>query len=88
MYALRSLDGESVTVYLGDGEAGEPLNDSAEQERQIQDAVEEGMAGGKTAVLLKAEKRVRLSDLFRIATAASIEGVKLHVAVLEKDMEQ
>ena len=51
-------------------------------------AVEEGMAGGKTAVLLKAEKRVRLSDLFRIATAASIEGVKLHVAVLEKDMEQ
>ena len=84
----RSLDGESVTVYLGDGEAGEPINDGAEQERQIQDAVEEGMAGGKTAVLLKAEKKVRLSDLFRIATAASIEGVKLHVAVLEKDMEQ
>jgi biopolymer transport protein ExbD len=84
----RSLDGESVTVYLGDGEAGEPLNDNAEQERQIQDAVEEEMASGKTAVLLKAEKRVRLSDLFRIATAASIEGVKLHVAVLEKDMEQ
>src|SRR5918995_555295 len=29
----RSLDGESVTVSLGDGEAGEALNDSDDQQR-------------------------------------------------------
>src|SRR5688572_18818956 len=60
----RSLDGESVTVYLGEGETGEPIDEREEQERRIQDAVEEGVASGKTAVLLKAEKRVRLADLF------------------------
>jgi hypothetical protein len=54
----------------------------------VQAAIEEGVAGGKTAVLLKAEKKVRLADLFRIATLASIEGVKLHVAVLEKDVKR
>jgi hypothetical protein len=85
---MRSLDGESVTVYLGDGEEGEALTDSAEQEQRVQAAIEEGVAGGKTAVLLKAEKKVRLADLFRIATLASIEGIKLHVAVLEKDVKR
>ncbi|MEX2310644.1 MAG: biopolymer transporter ExbD [Pirellulales bacterium] len=84
---VRSLDGKSVTVYLGDGDKGEPLNDGAEQERRVQAAVEEGVADGKTAVLLKAEKKVRLADMFRIANAASIEGVQLHVAVLEKDVQ-
>jgi len=37
-------------------------------------------------VLLKAEKKVRLGDLFRVSTAASaVEGVKLNVAVMEKE---
>jgi biopolymer transport protein ExbD len=84
---VRSLDGESVTVYLGSGDKGEPLDAGGEQAERIQAAVEEGVAGGKEAVLLKAEKNVRLADLFRIATAASVEGVKLHMAVLEKDVK-
>jgi biopolymer transport protein ExbD len=82
---MRSLDGKSATVFLGDGDKGEPLNDGAEQERLVQAAVEEGVAAGKTAVLLKAEKKVRLADMFRIASAASVEGIQLHVAVLERD---
>jgi hypothetical protein len=84
---VRSLNGQSITVPLGDGEAGEPLNDSDEQERLVRAAVEEGAAAGKTAVLLKAEKKVQCADVHRIATAASVEGVKLHVAVLEKDVK-
>lgn len=84
----RTLDGESANVYLGDGDKGEPLADNAEQERLIHAAVEEGVAGGKTAVLLKADRNVRLSDMFRIATAASVEGIKLHVAVLERDVQE
>jgi hypothetical protein len=47
--------------------------------------VEQGKVSGKTEILLKAEKKVRLADLFRIATAASVEGMKLHVAVVESD---
>ena len=82
---MRSLDGESVSVYLADGEEGEPLTDPLEQERRSRTWAEEGVAEGKTAVLLKAEKKVRLADLFRIASAVAIEGVKLHVAVMEKD---
>lgn len=82
----RSLDGKSVALYIGDGAKADPITDPAQQEEKIQAAVEQGAAEGKKAVLLKAERKVRLADLFRVATAASsAEGVKLHVAVLEKD---
>ncbi|HVT30109.1 MAG TPA: hypothetical protein VHE81_19000, partial [Lacipirellulaceae bacterium] len=80
-----SLDGKSATLYLGDGQKGEPITNADQQEKRVQDAVEQGKAAGKTDVLLKAEKKVRLGDLFRIATAAASEGLKLHVAVLETD---
>ncbi len=81
----RTLDGKSITVYIGDGPKGEPLTEPAQQEKRIQEAVEQGKVAGKTDVLLKAEKKVRLGELFRVATAAGAEGVKLHIAVLEKD---
>jgi hypothetical protein len=54
----------------------------------VQQWVEQGVAAGKTDVLIKAEKKVRLGDLFRISTAAGVEGTKLHVAVTEKDASQ
>jgi biopolymer transport protein ExbD len=81
----RTLDGKSVNVYIGDGQKSEPITESAQQDKRIQEAVEQGKVAGKTEVLLKAEKKVHLSDLFRVATAASVEGVKLHLAVLERD---
>jgi biopolymer transport protein ExbD len=81
----RSLDGKSVTLYVGNGAKTEPINDAAQQEQRVQAAVEQGAAEGKNAVLLKAEKKVRLADLFRIATAATAEGMKLNVAVMEKE---
>jgi biopolymer transport protein ExbD len=83
----RTLDGKSITVYLGDSPKGEPITEPAQQDKRVQEAVEQGKAAGKTEVLLKAEKKVRLSDLFRVATAASVEGVKLHVAVVERDKQ-
>src|SRR6185312_15434339 len=61
---LRSLDGKSVTVYVGDQAKGEPITEASQQEKRIQEAVEQGVAAGKTAVLVKAEKKVRLADLF------------------------
>jgi biopolymer transport protein ExbD len=81
----RTLDGKSVNVYIGESDKGEPIVEAAQQEKLIQDAVEQGKGAGKTEVLLKAEKKVRLADLFRIATAATTEGMKLHVGVLERE---
>lgn len=83
-----SLDGKSVSVTSGVGEEARPLAGGDAQDDQIAAAVEAGVAAGKRDVLIKAEKKVRLGDLFRIAAAAaSAEGVKLHVAVTEKDPE-
>jgi biopolymer transport protein ExbD len=84
---IRSLDGKSVTVHLGENDKAEAVHAGPDQEQRIQTAVEQGIAAGKTEVLLKAEKKVRLADLFRIATAATVEGAKLHVAVVEKDTQ-
>ncbi len=81
----RSLDGQAISVILGDGDEGEEVRDPAEQERLVHAFVEQGAAEGKTAILLKAEKKVRLGDLFRITAAAAVEGMKLHVGVVEKD---
>jgi biopolymer transport protein ExbD len=84
---IGTLDGQGVSVYLADGEKGEALNEPAAQEEAVRQAVEKGMAEGKKNVLIKAEKKVRLRELFRVSTAAAVEGVKLHVAVTEADKE-
>jgi hypothetical protein len=82
---VRSLDGQGVTVFFGDGEQGEPLKDAAEQEKRVKTAIEEGVAAGKTAVLLKAESKVRLADLHRISSLLAGHDLQLHVAVLERE---
>jgi biopolymer transport protein ExbD len=84
----RSLDGKSATVYLGDGTKGEAINDVAQQEQKVTAAIEEGVAAGKTAVLLKAESKVRLADLFRISQLLAGRDLKLHVAVLERESKK
>jgi biopolymer transport protein ExbD len=81
----RSADGKSVNLYVGDGIKTEAITDSTQQEERVQTAVAKGVAAGKKNVLLKAEKKVRLADMFRIATAATAEGVKLNIGVLEKE---
>jgi biopolymer transport protein ExbD len=78
-------DGVSAVVYLGDGTTGEPIYDAAEQQQKIADAVEQAAREGRTAVLIKAEKNIRLREIARISGAAAREGVTLHMAVMEKD---
>jgi biopolymer transport protein ExbD len=78
--------GKPLVAYLGNTKSGEPLREAESQETRIRAAVEQGLAQGKTEVLLKAEKHVRLGELFRISAAASgVEGMKLNVAVMERD---
>jgi biopolymer transport protein ExbD len=81
----RSPDGKSAAVYLANDTKGTPLRGSAEQEQGILQHVEQGSKTGKSAVLIKAERNVRLGDVFRIASTATAEGMSLHVAVLEKN---
>ena len=61
------------------------INGAEEQTERVAAAVEQGKASGKTDVLIKAEKNVRLRELGRVAAAAAREGVTLHMAVMEKD---
>src|SRR5262245_36678913 len=82
---LGSLDGKSVTVTIGEKDTAVTISSPDEQPERIAAAVEQGVAAGKDKVLIKAEKKVRLGDLYRIATAASNEGVTLHLAVMESE---
>jgi biopolymer transport protein ExbD len=85
---VAGKDFGSVDVYLGDGKKGTAITDSVEQEERIAAAVEAGTAAGKSAVILKAEKNVRLREIKRISIAAAHEGVTLHMAVMEKDTKE
>ena len=78
----------SAEVFLGDGKQGERLpDDQAEQKRRITLAVEEGfLRDGKTSVLVKAERLVRYREVSRVvaaAAAAEVEGLQMHLGVLE-----
>jgi biopolymer transport protein ExbD len=83
---LAGPDWKTVFVYLGDGKKGTPLVEPDDQATRIAAEVETAAARGKTAVLIKAEKGIRLREMKRIATAASREGMTLHIAIMEKDV--
>jgi len=74
-------------VYLADGKVGEPLPDDPETQRErIRQAVREALQGGKSNVLIKAERSLRHRDVARVMEdAAQVEGVKLYIGVLERE---
>ena len=85
---MPGRDPQSVVVHLGAGTKGTALSDPLEQEERISAEVDLGVAAGKTAVLFKAEKGIRLREMKRLSAAASREGVTLHLAVWEKDAHE
>lgn len=85
---MPGRDPQSVVVHLGNGKDGTALTDPLEQEERISSEVDVGVAAGKTAVLFKAEKGIRLREMKRLSAAASREGVTLHLAVWEKDTHE
>jgi biopolymer transport protein ExbD len=82
---LAGPDWKTVLIYLADGKKGSALTDPDDQATQIASYVDRAAATGKTAVLLKAEKPIRLREIRRIAAAATREGMTLHIAIMEKD---
>ncbi len=82
---LASPDAQTVFVYLGDGKRGTPFSEPDDQATQIASYIDKAAATGKTAVLLKAEKNIRLREIRRISSAATKDGLTLHIAITEKD---
>jgi biopolymer transport protein ExbD len=78
-------EGKPAAIYLADGKVGQPLSGTPEeQDAQIRQAIEAGLATGKSNVLIKAEKGVLHRDVSRVASAAgAVEGVNLNLAVME-----
>ena len=73
-------------VYIGDGRKGEPINDAAEQEKRIHEAVEQGDCRGQEEGADQGGKESSPGGLVsHRAGRDGATGVKLHVAVMEKD---
>lgn len=74
-------------VYEGDGTGGTRLSDDlAQQEQQIQNWVQAGVAEGKGTILIKAERDVKHREVARVAAAAAaVAQIGLNVAVYESD---
>ncbi len=81
---VPDFEGDSVTLFIGD-DTKTPITDPERQEQAIRGAVEEGLVDGKTSVVFKAEKKVRLREMARLTSAASVERMQLHLGVIEKE---
>ena len=81
-----TASGESgrADVYLGSATGSRLPDEPAAQEEAITQAVREGFDQGNSSVLVKAERKVKSSEVLRVAAAAGqVEGISLHYAVEE-----
>lgn len=79
---------ESAPVYNSDGKIPEFLlsNDLKKREEEIRTAVEKGFLDDKQNVVIKADRTVAFREVARVIKAASkVEGIKIHLAVLETE---
>lgn len=84
---LNGAQWDQVQVVIGGGDSA-PVIDPDDQVKVVQDAINLGLAAGKSAVIIKAEHTVRLRELRRLcAVASEMPEVTLHLAVLEKDRQ-
>ena len=85
---MQRPDGDSVNVFVGDEKNSDPLPKGEQEIEMLLAAVEQVMADGKTAVLLKAERGVIVGELFRVSSAIAAKGLELRMAVTERDDPQ
>jgi biopolymer transport protein ExbD len=77
-------------AFNGDGKVpGTELpNDLEERASQIETEVQKGVQEGKTDVVIKADRNVKVRDIHRVMKAASkVQGIKLNLAVLETETD-
>jgi biopolymer transport protein ExbD len=91
---LTDAAGQSPLVYVGAVRSTARSLDSPDMDELLRTAIEKDVqdsrskpgAVAKDTLLIKAEKRIRLQDVARVAAAAqAIEGMKLNLAVVEKE---
>jgi biopolymer transport protein ExbD len=71
-------------VFLGSTSGARLPDDREAQEAAIVEAVEEGLKRGEATVLIKASKEVKYRDVEQVGAAAGlVEGIRLHMAVME-----
>jgi len=80
---------DTAPVYLADGkvESARLTDDLDQQTELIRKAIEKGRQDdGKENVLIKADRNVAHREVSRvIKTASKVEGMQIHLAVLESD---
>lgn len=85
IFTVVAGEDRKAIIYQGELREGRILEDNAQLEERIRQAVEDGRGQGKNTILVKAEKNVLLRQIIRIATAATaVEGMNLKLAVMEK----
>jgi len=76
----------TAPVYAGDGRVpGTELSDDlGTRHKQIVEAVERGFRENRPNIIIKADRNVAFREVSRVIKAASeVDGVKIHLAVLE-----
>ena len=79
---------DGAPLYAADGRiAGTELADDVEtRAKQVRELIEKGFRENRTNVVVKADKSVSYREVARVVKAASgIEGVQIHLAVLETE---
>ena len=79
---------DQAPVFEADGKIPEAAlsENPAQQAEQIREAVTAGLREGKTDVVIKADRGVTYRNVARVISHVSeVEGVKLHLAVLDTD---
>jgi biopolymer transport protein ExbD len=86
IFSLTTDDGQTARLFAGEAAQGEAIIDEDEQARVARAGAEEALRSDKRVVLIKAEKNVKLRHLRHVAAAAaSVPGIELRLAVIEKD---
>lgn len=88
MVIVKKGDERGSSVVIGEDADGEVLTDRAAILQKVTEAVKAGAkeAKPKDTLMIKAEKEVPLKDISHIAgAAAAVEGMKLRLAVFEKE---
>lgn len=76
---VANADGEP-RVYLADGENGTWL-DPAQQADDIREAIARSISAGHNTITIKADPKVRQTDVVKVVRLASINGATVHVSV-------
>ena len=90
IFTVAEGGGDIAPVYNADGKKPgyELSNNEEERAKEIEKAVAQGFEENKPFVVIKADRNVKVREIGRVMKAAAkVEGVSLHLAVLESEVD-